>query len=678
MKVILIILIALIVTIKNNSDTNQLTKEENAVFQTHECEEKTQILLKYIFNNTPLPEEYKQTNKFLFYSGSGINDIGDAESCNKLDYAKYYLVNIQAQQGKYTITLRYGLCYFRECDKQYLEGSKQHLLDFIEMKTGLKLSADLISISDPVTATAEMASKFYVGTVIVITIISILILLNIIQCCFTFTRPAKRDASIATKDDGVSKLVESEISEEKPKRERRGILISFFGYFDFIQNARKILEVRPANPQTEALKVFDGLRIMCTFWVILGHSYYVPVYYGLKNTIAVPFFIKSYWTASFIMAALYAVDAFFYLSAFMFYLSIQKYFGKSIPKVKLVFMALFNRYIRLLPMYVFVIFGVTYLIPILGSGPLYETAYKVNEPCTRYWWHNLLYINNIYDYSGGFACTGHSWYLANDMQFFILSILLFILLNNQKVIRNLIVAAVFIFSLAFQLYQAIEHKYNFLDFNHEDLSDQDFFGKFYIQPWARITPYIMGLYFCELYLESPLHKGDKDKPDDKVSFLRKINNFLISHDKVCVVLYILSMIGVYSTILTYTFVNRYGVSQIMHALFLTFHKVIFVGSLGMIIHLTLLGKFLFIRKVLSLKIFSIISKITYGVYLIHYCLMSIVYFSYPSLVYFSYVEFTFLALGFFTISVFLSFMMSLIFEGPIINLTKKLIGSRGE
>ncbi|CAG7723086.1 unnamed protein product, partial [Allacma fusca] len=40
--------------------------------------------------------------------------------------------------------------------------------------------------------------------------------------------------------------------------------------------------------------------------------------------------------------------------------------------------------------------------------------------CGKYWWHNALYVNNLvkYDVTGG--CYGEAWYLANDMQFYLL------------------------------------------------------------------------------------------------------------------------------------------------------------------------------------------------------------------------------------------------------------------
>ncbi|GFU10753.1 transposable element Tcb1 transposase [Trichonephila clavipes] len=54
----------------------------------------------------------------------------------------------------------------------------------------------------------------------------------------------------------------------------------------------------------------------------------------------------------------------------------------------------------------------------LGSGPLWN--YKETDPnCQAYWWWNLLYFNNFLTAAN--QCIPWSWYLANDMQFYVLS-----------------------------------------------------------------------------------------------------------------------------------------------------------------------------------------------------------------------------------------------------------------
>ena len=76
-----------------------------------------------------------------------------------------------------------------------------------------------------------------------------------------------------------------------------------------------------------------------------------------------------------------------------------------------------HRYLRLTPALAILICFSMILPLYLTSGPWAEVPEE--GTCDRYWWYHILYINNFKIES--LACVGHAWYLANDMQFFILS-----------------------------------------------------------------------------------------------------------------------------------------------------------------------------------------------------------------------------------------------------------------
>ena len=50
---------------------------------------------------------------------------------------------------------------------------------------------------------------------------------------------------------------------------------------------------------------------------------------------------------------------------------------------------------RLTPAYMFVLLFYDKLNGFLGDGPFWYQAQEKN-PCDKYWWTNLLYINNFY------------------------------------------------------------------------------------------------------------------------------------------------------------------------------------------------------------------------------------------------------------------------------------------
>ena len=55
------------------------------------------------------------------------------------------------------------------------------------------------------------------------------------------------------------------------------------------------------------------------------------------------------------------------------------------------------------------------------KGPFVVALEVFHKPCKEYWWANLLYINNLVPWKGDKICNTESWYLSNDMQFYILA-----------------------------------------------------------------------------------------------------------------------------------------------------------------------------------------------------------------------------------------------------------------
>ena len=60
------------------------------------------------------------------------------------------------------------------------------------------------------------------------------------------------------------------------------------------------------------------------------------------------------------------------------------------------------RFLRLTPVYMFVLLFFWKVMPLIGSGPYWEdVAASSVAPCDDYWWTNLLYINNLYPFAQG-------------------------------------------------------------------------------------------------------------------------------------------------------------------------------------------------------------------------------------------------------------------------------------
>lgn len=89
-------------------------------------------------------------------------------------------------------------------------------------------------------------------------------------------------------------------------------------------------------------------------------------------------------------------------------------------------MIYFHRVYRILPTYAFCLFFTWAILKYMGYGPqwIYADITILTFQCKRYWYSNLLFINNFVPHWEGNYCEGWTWYLANDMQFFIFAPLL--------------------------------------------------------------------------------------------------------------------------------------------------------------------------------------------------------------------------------------------------------------
>ena len=84
-------------------------------------------------------------------------------------------------------------------------------------------------------------------------------------------------------------------------------------------------------------------------------------------------------------------------------------------------MVYIHRYLRITPLYLFCILFFWSLDMHLGNGPVWWFGWHNDADCSDYWYSNILYLNNFIPDGKGSGCLGVSWYLANDMQFFLVA-----------------------------------------------------------------------------------------------------------------------------------------------------------------------------------------------------------------------------------------------------------------
>jgi len=130
------------------------------------------------------------------------------------------------------------------------------------------------------------------------------------------------------------------------------------------------------------------------------------------------------------------VEAFFLLSGFLCAYGVIRDLRKTSIKDYKPLTSIIHRYLRITPSLIGVI-GFSILQEIMGSGPKwFKYVENSEQTCHKNWWTNLLYINNIVGLNqlgqNPTECVSFTWYLAADMQLFLVSpIFILLLASNQ-------------------------------------------------------------------------------------------------------------------------------------------------------------------------------------------------------------------------------------------------------
>ncbi|GFW25938.1 nose resistant to fluoxetine protein 6 [Trichonephila clavipes] len=243
------------------------------------------------------------------------------------------------------------------------------------------------------------------------------------------------------------------------------------------------------------LLCLHGIRCLSMIWIILCHDY-VFSFNAIRNPVETFNFMDN-WYYQILLNGFFSVDSFFLLSGF---LVAHLFFEKIVGSEKISWTYFYiHRYIRLTPVYMIVMGFYTTLYAHLSSGPLW--IYADTDPnCQVSWWYNLLYINNFQTMTA--LCMGWSWYLANDMQFFVISPLLLIPLWRWPKIGYLLIGVFFYIIFGSNFF--ITYKYN-LSAGLGTIVEQsanvtnflsrwtDYFDLLYIKPYTRMGPYLVGI-----------------------------------------------------------------------------------------------------------------------------------------------------------------------------------------
>ena len=411
----------------------------------------------------------------------------------------------------------------------------------------------------------------------------------------------------------------------------------------------------------------NGLRVISMFWVILGHS---VAFIGLNfdNPLHV-FKVAGTFSFQAVGNAFFSVDSFFFLSAVLVaYLTFRQMKKKGRFPVIHYYV---HRYLRLTPVYAFALFFTWALANHLAVGPSFNYAdLDISKFCPKYWWTNFLYINNFYPWDIAEECFGWAWYLANDMQFYVIAPLMLLPLYYFAPVGMIVSGAILLCSFVITatlagIYDLQGNMLAAIAYRYVDNSTQSYMDLIYIKPWARIAPYIVGLLLgYMLYKEVKLpFKG----------WLKNLPFYLIMW--VCSgVLLVSSLYGLYFQW------HGHIPSTAENVIYITFSRLAWGLGLALLVFACHNGYGGPINSFLSMKFWIPLSRMTYNAYLAHPVVIFTIYGQMQKSVHYTDITYGLFAVGATAISYGVAAVLCVFVEFPLGSvemLLFKLVGLGG-
>lgn len=207
----------------------------------------------------------------------------------------------------------------------------------------------------------------------------------------------------------------------------------------------------------------------------------------------------------FIANAPILVDIFFVISGFLLIHNYSKNVKQNEiiknnslwSNLKLLLKLVGKRYIRLTPIYLIIHLMTEIGVSYLDNTSVFHLVERTDLNCQRYWWRNLLYIQNLYPVNE--LCVNWTWSTASEMQYFIFFTILYLVYVKSASLGKLFYIMAAGATLSITTYLTFRNDFQpAFDILWESGND------LYTFPISRAVPYFAGVLASEVLKQKPV------------------------------------------------------------------------------------------------------------------------------------------------------------------------------
>ncbi|XP_070142906.1 nose resistant to fluoxetine protein 6 [Drosophila kikkawai] len=253
-------------------------------------------------------------------------------------------------------------------------------------------------------------------------------------------------------------------------------------------NSRALFRVVDDSSNPNVISCLNGIRCLSLIWVVYLHEHmYSLISPNINFTHAISWLEKPF--ASFFLHGYFSVDSFLFIGGLLVSMTALRTMEKTKGKLNVPMMYV-HRIIRILPVLAMAILVYMKMMPIVSGGPLFKSGFHGKEACENGWYWDLLFVQN---YATENVCLDQSWYLAVDMQLYIISPLLLIALYKwgKKAAAGILVLIVLLSGCLFAT-QMVNH-YSMM--RNKGGADSEANAKLYLATHTHAAPWLIGFLF---------------------------------------------------------------------------------------------------------------------------------------------------------------------------------------